>query len=322
MAGGGKRRSLEKTQAEEPHHCSRWLGEEHNSLRTDSPTTRQLYFNLILGYSACWRNPLGAGDIGLLARNNWHCSRFGLQTASSWRYCSRRFFILLASTCRKMSLWNPWCSKRFLEGTSSNIARLWNTSLELEQSAYYLLGPEGEVAGLLRAHVDDLLWSGTSEMTQVMENVQKKYNFASASGSEFRFCVKVTHQTPDGIEITCPNVMDRVKPIYMDPLRRKGRSAFALPHMRFMRSRKSDQWWVAWLGCPGFASQTWLFESTNFKQLSRQLEYNIWSKQASWLWLRRKKAPSTWPNHFGVKKLCFCRWMMPPMRQALRRWGL
>ncbi len=27
--------------------------EKNSSLRTDSPTTRQLYFNLILGYSAC-----------------------------------------------------------------------------------------------------------------------------------------------------------------------------------------------------------------------------------------------------------------------------
>lgn len=35
--------------------------------------------------------------------------------------------------------------------------------------------------------------------------------------------------TPDGIEITCPNVMGRVKPTYMD-VRRKDRSAMALPH--------------------------------------------------------------------------------------------
>lgn len=28
-----------------------------------------------------------------------------------------------------------------------------------------------------------------------------------------------------------------------------------------------------------------------------------------------------WPNHFVVKKPCFWRWTMLPMRQALRRWS-
>lgn len=95
--------------------------------------------------------------------------------------------------------------------------------MPLEQSAYFLPGPQGEVCGLLGAHVDDLLWCGDHRMEKVVHAIQEKYEFGIVQATEFNFCGRIINQTETGIKITSPNVMDRVKPIYIEPLRRKHR---------------------------------------------------------------------------------------------------
>eukprot|EP00435_Cladocopium_sp_Y103_P074865 s140_g51.t2 len=118
---------------------------------------------------------------------------------------------------------------------------LYNTLLEcglkevpMETSAYYLPGAEGEVLGLLGTHVDDLLWCGTPEMDNVMQKVQERYKFriTNAEDSEdgvFKFCGRMIHQTDDGVTITSPGGLDRVKAIYIEPMRRKQKGLPASP---------------------------------------------------------------------------------------------
>lgn len=204
--------------------------ERNNNLRTDSPTTSQLYFNLILSFSACSGYPLGAGDIsaaflqgaGIARVLAFKLPRGGVPDAEV-----REGSLLLAE---KAVYGTRDAPRGFWKGLHETLIASGLRAVDLEQSAYYLPGPEGEVAGLLGAHVDDLLWCGGKAMDNVMLAVQKKYKFGSVSGNEFRFCGRVFNQTPDGILVTCPNVMDRVKPIYVSPLRKKDRAAQAEPH--------------------------------------------------------------------------------------------
>ncbi len=204
--------------------------EKNNNLRTDSPTTSQLYFNLILSFSACSGYPLSAGDI----------SAAFLQGAGIARVLALKLprggvpddevpegSLLLAE---KAVYGTRDAPRGFWKGLHETLIACGLCAVDLEQSAYYLPGPQGEVAGLLGAHVDDLLWCGTKAMDEVMGTVQKKCKFGSVSGSEFRFCGRVIHQNQKGILVTCPNVMDRVKPIYIDPVRRRDRAAPAEQH--------------------------------------------------------------------------------------------
>lgn len=204
--------------------------ERNNNLRTDSPTTSQLYFNLILSFSACSGYPLGAGDISAAFLQGAGIARvlaFKLPRGGVPDDEVKEGSLLLAE---KAVYGTRDAPRGFWKGLHETLIASGLRAVDLEQSAYYLPGPEGEVAGLLGAHVDDLLWCGGKAMDNVMLAVQEKYKFGSVSGNEFRFCGRVINQTPDGILVTCPNVMDRVKPIYLSPLRKKDRAAQAEPH--------------------------------------------------------------------------------------------
>ena len=100
--------------------------------------------------------------------------------------------------------------------------------------AWTLPGLEGEVLGLLGTHVDDLFWCGGAEMDDVMAKVQERYKFriTNAEDSEdgiFKFCGCLINQTNNGVTITSPGVLDRVKAIFIEPMRRKQRGLPATP---------------------------------------------------------------------------------------------
>lgn len=231
---------------------------------------------MVQSYSA-WSPVVGAGDVGFLARN-WHCSHFGLKLPH------QQFLIYLLKKqkgplhalyyLRKKQSVEP---VMFQEVSGRDFmkhcwlacgirASSWNNPLTI------FLGFE---AGLL----DDPLWSRTAGMTKVMENVQKKCNFASLSGSDLR---------------CCGSSNARIRQMELRSHAQTWWAAWSPP--TWMWGGRTDQQWPSrmisqlWsvMGCPGFARWTWLLEQTNFKQCSRQLEYKIWSKQTScyhWLWL-------------------------------------
>eukprot|EP00435_Cladocopium_sp_Y103_P031935 s3523_g8.t1 len=153
----------------------------NQAVRTDSPTSSQLFLHTIISYSVCKKRRLG-------------------------------FWKELYDTLMECGL----------------------LSVLMETSAYYLPGPQGEALGLLGSHVDDLLWCGGPEMDQVMLEVQKRFKFRMISAEDskdgvFKFCGRLIKQTDDGVTITSPEVLDRVKAIYIEPSRRKQRGQAASP---------------------------------------------------------------------------------------------
>ena len=189
--------------------------EKNNNLRTDSPTTSQLFLNIIISYSACTGRALGSGDISaaFLQASVFPCAGVPdpeVQEGS----------LMLAE---KAVYGTRDAPRGFWKGLHETLLSCGLMAVPLEQSAYYLPGPEGEVCGLLGAHVDDLLWCGTEAMDRTMKQVQEKYKFGSVSDAEFKFCGRIISQRREGIMVTCPNVMDRVKAVYIDPARRKQR---------------------------------------------------------------------------------------------------
>ena len=197
--------------------------EKNNNLRTDSPTTSQLFLNIIISYSACTGRALGSGDISATFLQGTGISRvlaFRLPPGGVPDPEVQKGSLMLAE---KAVYGTRDALRGFWKGLHETLLKCGLAAVPLEQSAYYLPGPEGEVCGLLGAHVDDLLWCGTEAMARTMKQVQEKYKFGSVSDAEFKFCGRIISQRREGIMVTCPNVMDRMKAVYIDPARRKQR---------------------------------------------------------------------------------------------------
>ncbi|CAE7224139.1 RE2, partial [Symbiodinium sp. CCMP2456] len=87
--------------------------------------------------------------------------------------------------------------------------RLHNVAIKLglralphEHAAYVLQDADG-VQGMMVAHVDDLLWSGTEKMDAIMEAITKEFKFGSLEfGSKFDYCGRTISQESGGIRIT------------------------------------------------------------------------------------------------------------------------
>ena len=59
--------------------------------------------------------------------------------------------------------------------------------------------------------------AGNEQMDNVMNSVQQHFRI---EGNEFMFCGRLIKQSEDGVHLSSPNVMGRVKPVYTPPDRR------------------------------------------------------------------------------------------------------
>ena len=201
--------------------------EENQELRTDSPTVSQIVLALIISFAAATGKRLRSGDI----------SAAFLQGTGIQRLLRLRLpdggipdpDVLPGSllVCLKSVYGTRDAPRGFWKGLHDVLLACGLKGIDLETSAYYLPGPQGEVCGILGCHVDDLLWCGNEQMDAVMTKVQQRYNFGVVNASEFKFCGRIISQQKDGISIRCPNVLDRVKNIYISPERRKNRGEAA-----------------------------------------------------------------------------------------------
>eukprot|EP00435_Cladocopium_sp_Y103_P034047 s298_g8.t1 len=206
--------------------------EKSADVRTDSPTSSQLFLHTIISYSVCKKRRLRGGDI----------SAAFLQGTS----IKRKLALRLPSDgipddevppgslliCEKSVYGTCDAPRGFWKELYDTLLECGLKSVPMETSAYYLPGPQGEVLGLLGSHVDDLLWSGGSEMDAVMNEVQKRFKFRMTDAEDskdgvFKFCGRWIKQTSEGVTITSPEVLDRVKAIYIEPTRRKQRGLAA-----------------------------------------------------------------------------------------------
>ena len=62
-------------------------------------------------------------------------------------------------------------------------------------------------------HVDDLPWVGGGKMQAIVEGVQQTKRLGSLDTKEFKYCGRWIKQGNKGIEITCPELIGRVRPI-------------------------------------------------------------------------------------------------------------
>eukprot|EP00435_Cladocopium_sp_Y103_P054380 s860_g17.t1 len=232
-----------------------------SQVRTDSPTSSQLFLHTVISFSVCKKRRLRGGDISAAFLQGTRIKRkLALKLPSdgipdddiepgSLLICEKSVY----GTCD--------APRGFWKGLYDTLLECGLKEVPMETSAYYLPGAEGEVLGLLGTHVDDLLWCGTPEMDNVMQKVQERYKFriTNAEDSEdgiFKFCGRMIHQTDDGVTITSPGVLDRVKAIYIEPMRRKQKGLPASPsEISQLRSVVGSLSWYSRVCRPDLAFQ-------------------------------------------------------------------
>ena len=87
---------------------------------------------------------------------------------------------------------------------------------EVEPALYALTGDQGELHGLAATHVDDIIWTGDETMDSVMDKIQERFTFGSIEEENFRFCGRRIESKDDYYEITCPELLNKVKPIHIE----------------------------------------------------------------------------------------------------------
>eukprot|EP00435_Cladocopium_sp_Y103_P055379 s404_g18.t1 len=125
-----------------------------------------------------------------------------------------------------------------------------NGVVEIEP-AFYALIHEGECHGLLVTHVDDLLWTGTPMMDEVMKRVQERFTFGATEEGSFRFCGRKIVDNEEYISVSSPETLSKVKPIHIDGGRQREPSASATAtEQSQMRAVLGSIGWVARLCRP------------------------------------------------------------------------
>eukprot|EP00439_Symbiodinium_sp_Y106_P068391 s2336_g11.t1 len=198
--------------------------EDASGVRTDSPTGSHVAMGILLTYAAATQQTIKSGDISAAFLQGSELDRKLILSMPKGAPPEgmREDDLVMVSTTVYGTKDAPrgWFKKLDTTLHQNHLRRV-----PLEPGFYVMNGDEGasgnKVKGMLLVHVDDLLWVGDSDMEAAMARVQKEYKFGSLDQTNFKFCGRWLKQGPDGIEVSCPDLIGRVRPIHLEP-RRKG----------------------------------------------------------------------------------------------------
>ena len=233
--------------------------EKNNNLRTDSPTSSQLFLNLVISYAACTGEPLKGGDISAAFLQGTGIQRLLALKLPAGGVPDESIEPGSLLLCEKSVYGTRDAPRGFWKGLHDVLLKSGLLPLVYETSAYYLPGPKGKISGLLGCHVDDLLWCGGKEIDGVMEAVQRHYNFRmtsnDVSSSAEGPSAVLQMESPWHARMYWTGWRTSTCPMSADSIVEK-----ELPHRR---SVNFVLWLVAWAGTAECADQTWLSQWTS-----------------------------------------------------------
>ena len=218
--------------------------EDASKMRTDSPTVSQVMIAPTMCLAACRDTDVWAGDI----------SAAFLQGSTMDR-------TLVLKMPKGLPGGDPPGDYFMVESTvygTKDAPRGWYKNLHQtmvkrgfkavphEAAAYSLVNERGELEGLAIIHVDDLLWTGGPEVERRMQEVCDVYKFGKIEKNNFKYCGRDVVKDAGGIRITCPSLIDRVRPIYLSAAERKRKEEKVTEvHRQQLRSIIGSLAWLA-----------------------------------------------------------------------------
>ena len=226
--------------------------EDFTGMRTDSPTCSQLMISLTLALSACRDSTLWSGDISAAFLQGSKLDRvlvLSMPRGGIPGQPDGRFFVVSNTVYGTKDAPRGWFKN--LHGT---MMKEGFRPIPHEQAAYTLQSPDGSLAGIVIAHVDDLMWTGGSYVEEKMKQVCSHYNFGKLEQDNFRYCGRDIKRDSHHIHVTCSSLIDRVRPIYLTSEQKKHRADRVPDHVKGqLRSVIGSLAWLARVCRPDLA---------------------------------------------------------------------
>ena len=192
---------------------------ETETFRTDCPTASATTIHILLSFAACKGLELHSGDITAAFLQGAPIERTLLMAAPKDGIPTESGPPIEPYT-HLIALMSAYGSKDAPRGFWLELRRaLQQSGLVEVDPAFYALVGDGVTHGLLCSHVDDLLWAGDSYMDAAMKKVQERFTFGSTEDGSFRFCGRKIESTDEEFRVSCPETLDKVKPIYIEKTR-------------------------------------------------------------------------------------------------------
>ena len=192
---------------------------EEGDFRVDCPTATATGTHLVISFAACTRRRLRAGDISAAFLQGSPINRellmkvpnTGIPGPDGQGYAVEPGSYLVAL----MSIYGSKDAPRGFWIALRDEMQVQGLR-EVEPALYALTGDQGELHGLAATHVDDIIWTGDETMDSVMDKIQERFTFGSIEEENFRFCGRRIESKDDYYEVTCPELLSKVKPIHIE----------------------------------------------------------------------------------------------------------
>ena len=197
--------------------------EDASKMRTDSPTCSMTMMSLSLVLAACRDTDLWTGDISAAFLQGSKLDRtlvLSMPRGGIPGEPEGRYYMVSSTVYGTKDAPRGW-----YKNLHGSLLEQGFTPVPHEAAAYSLRTPEGELAGLVVVHVDDLLWTGGPLIEERMNAICQKYRFGKLSKNEFRYCGREVKKDEKGVRVTCPSLVDRVKPVYLTADQKKNKDA-------------------------------------------------------------------------------------------------
>lgn len=149
--------------------------EDPSFMRTDAPTASQLALSLVFCYSACEDTSLFGGDISAAFLQGSTLDRvliLSMPRGGIPGQTPNRYYVVSTTVYGTRDAPRGWYKR-----LDKTIKYHGLKELPYEPAAYSLSDSEGNVLGLVAIHVDDLIWTGTTELEGIMQKVCQEFRF-------------------------------------------------------------------------------------------------------------------------------------------------
>ena len=235
---------------------------EEGSFRVDCPTASGLAIHLIVSYACCHNQILKSGDITAAFLQGVPIQRIvllrapadGIPGANGEGIEVEPGSFMLA----KMSIYGAKDAPRgFWLSLRQEIVDQPEVHEVTGESALYAVNRDGKLRGYIATHVDDVLWNSDEVVDEVMNRVQQRFTFGSTEEGSFRYCGRTIEDTGKYIQISSPETLEKVKPIYVAKSRERLIGDQASPEEQSqMRGVLGSIGWIARLCRPELAYKT------------------------------------------------------------------
>ena len=186
--------------------------EDASQMRTDSPTCSMEMMSLTFILAACRDTDISTGDISAAFLQGSKLDRvlvLSMPRGGIPGMPPDRYFVVSSTVYGTKDAPRGW----FKNLHGSLISHGFHAIPH--EAAAYVLRDNDKLLGLVVVHVDDLLWTGGPEIQDKMKEICALYHFGKLSHNKFKYCGREVVKDEKGVHITCPNLVDRVRPIYL-----------------------------------------------------------------------------------------------------------